>query len=166
MKTAPNTKYKIQYTSAYTLIEILVSLTIIGILFGFGYASFRDFARRQEVAGAAKVLQGNLRLAQQQALSGQKPDGCGTLDGVRLNINTDQSYLVEAVCGASVYNIKPEVKLPSDIRISSTQNLIQFNVLGNGTNISDPNTPVVISLTQTGTGYPASVTVSAGGEIK
>lgn len=101
-KRLPFTVHRSQNTSAYTLIEILVSLTIIGILFGIGYVSFRDFARRQSIAGAAKVLQGNFRLAQQQALSGQKPSGCGTLDGVRLRINSTQSYAVEAVCNGAV----------------------------------------------------------------
>ena len=65
--------------SGFTLIEILVSMTIIGFLFSFGYASFRDFSRRQALAGVVKQVQGDLRLAQQKALSGEKPSGCTTL---------------------------------------------------------------------------------------
>ena len=59
--------------SAYTLIEILVGLTIVGLLFGFGFVSFRDFSRRQTLAGSAKKVQGDLRLTQESALSGKKP---------------------------------------------------------------------------------------------
>jgi prepilin-type N-terminal cleavage/methylation domain len=43
---------------AYTLIEVLVVLSIIGVLFGIGYVSYRDFSRRQELAGVAKNIQG------------------------------------------------------------------------------------------------------------
>ena len=56
-------------TFGYTLIEILVGLTIIGIIFGVGFASFREFSRRQSLAGGVKTLVGDLRLAQEQAIS-------------------------------------------------------------------------------------------------
>ena len=40
-----------KHNAAYTLIEILVALTIVGLIFGIGYVNFRDFARRQALAG-------------------------------------------------------------------------------------------------------------------
>ena len=43
----------------YTLIEILVGLAIIGLLFSFGFVSFRDYSRRQTLAGAVKEVQGD-----------------------------------------------------------------------------------------------------------
>ena len=53
--------------NGYTLIEILVALTIIGLLFSFGYVSFRDYSRRQAVSDAVKTMQGDLRLAEGDA---------------------------------------------------------------------------------------------------
>lgn len=160
------------HAPAYTLIEILVTLTIIGILFSFGYASFRDFARRQELAGAAKQLQGDLRLAQQMALSGQKPTtGCGTLSGINFRVessscagNTGSSYAIEFNCSGIIQSPPSKcVDFPKDISvIPPGVNPITFNVLGNGTNLSDDD---IIILNQS-TINTLSVTVTAGGEIK
>lgn len=156
--------------AGYTLIEILVSLTIIGLLFGFGYVSFRDFARRQSISGAAKTLQGDLRLAQQQALSGQKPEsGCTTLSGISFTVVSSGfggSYEVHAVCGGAP--VDPPIKtvvLPGDIAIDSSPATFQFNVLGNGNSIP-ADSSAVVTLTQNGTNYTSSVTVTSGGEIK
>src|SRR5437762_5518928 len=82
----------------YTLIEILVGLSIIGILFAVGYLNFRDYARRQAVVAASRALKSDLRLAQEQALAGQKPTGCGTLNGYQLNITSTTAYEIDAVC--------------------------------------------------------------------
>lgn len=162
-----------RHTSAYTLIEVLVTLTIVGILFAFGYASFRDFARRQELAGTVKQMQGDLRLAQQMALSGQKPSavGCSTLSGINFRTisnsclgGTGSSYVIEYNCGGVVQS--PSVKcvdIPIDISMTGpAANPITFKVLGNGTNLSEDN---IILLNQ-GTINSATVTVTAGGEIK
>ena len=43
----------------YTLIEILVTLSIVGIIFAAGYANFREYARRQAVVSGARQVQGD-----------------------------------------------------------------------------------------------------------
>jgi prepilin-type N-terminal cleavage/methylation domain-containing protein len=160
----------------YTLIEILVAITIIGILFSVGYANFRSFSQRQVVLNAAKSLQSDLRLAQQMALSGQKPDdkGCKTnpLDGIQFGMTTGAPYLyrLRAVCGSDMnnYPIIKEFDFPSDITpspVTFAPNPVIFKVLGNGTNIPAGGS-VVITLTQTGTNNKAAITITAGGEIK
>lgn len=151
--------------AGYTLIEILVTLTIVGILFGFGYASFRDFARRQQVAGITKQIQGDLRLAQQMALSGQKPvSGCSTLSGIRFRIDSAASYLLEYMCaGVAISPSIKNVNLSGVLFSSPLPSPIQFNVLGNGNSLGADE---LITLVQTGTNNTATVTVTKGGEIK
>jgi len=162
--------------AGYTLIEILVAITIIGILFSVGYANFRSFSQRQVLLGAVKQIQGDLRLAQQMALSGQKPNelGCLTkpLDGIQFGMTTGAPYLyqLKAVCGtdAGGYPLIKEFDFPSDITpspVTFTPNPVLFKVLGNGTNIPQGGS-VVITLTQTGTNNKATITVTSGGEIK
>jgi len=166
--------------TGYTLIEILVAITIIGILFSVGYANFRSFSQRQVVLNAAKSLQGDLRLAQQMALSGQKPQGSdaldcltNSLDGIQFGMTTSAPYLyrLRAVCGSrgsTYYPIIKEFDFPSDITpspVTFAPNPVIFKVLGNGTNIPAGGS-VVITLTQTGTNNKAAITITAGGEIK
>jgi prepilin-type N-terminal cleavage/methylation domain-containing protein len=163
----PNLKYqksKGKNDSGYTLIEILVALTIIGLLFSFGYVSFRDFSRRQAVSSAAKMVEGDLRLTQADAITGQKPDGCNTtLESYSFNVRSSSRYTIEANCAATPIIVK-DVNLPSGITISPLPGLLKFKVLSQGTNIGAGNW--VLTLTQTGTGNIAKVIVTSGGEIK
>ena len=173
--SARYTKYNLQDISAYTLVEILVALTIIGLLFSFGFVSFRDFSRRQVLSDAAKTIQGDLRLAQGDAITGQKPDNINcnapnTLDSYGFNVlPSGKGYNIEANCAVGLVIVKVIVKpvtLPADLTISTPlPNPLMFKILGQGTNI--PSGSIwTLNLTQTGTGNPASVTVTSGGEIK
>ena len=155
--------------SAYTFIEILVALTIIGLIFGIGYVSFRDFSRRQALSGAARSIKGDLRLAQEQAISGQKPadifcDSPNTLNGYYFNRISATNYRLVATCsGGNV--ITKDVNIASDISISVNQNPVVFKVLAQGTNVPQA-TPAVITLTQAGTSNTATITITSTGEIK
>ena len=172
MKLLPRyTKYHILSTSAYTLVEILIGLTIIALLFGFSYAGFRDFSRRQALSGAAKKVQGDLRLAKELALAGQKPEDplcdlpANSLQSYSFNINSANSYRIEANCSGGVV-INKEVSLPPSVSISTPAvNPVKFKVIGQGTNIPDA-TNITITLTQSGTNSQIGITVSSGGEIK
>ena len=152
----------------YTFIEILVALTIVGLIFGIGYVNFRDFARRQALTGMARSVMGDLRLAQGQALSGKKPSAavCNSpnkLNGYNFRVNSASSYQIEAACsGGNI--VTKSVTLPADISISTpSPNPILFKILGEGTNLSANAT---ITLTQAGTSNTRVVTVTSGGEIK
>lgn len=156
----------------YTLIEILVVLSIAAFLFIVGYAGFRDFSRRQALTGAVKEIQGDLSLAQGYALAGQKPDdiSCNSpqsLIGYNFRIFSTSEYRIEAVCtGGQV--IREAIILDASSGISITApspNPISFKVLGSGTNIPSSST-AVITLTQAGTGATATITVGPGGEIR
>jgi len=151
--------------SGYTLIEILVGITIIALIFGFGYVSFREFSRRQALAGAVKEIKGDLRLAQALALSGGKPAGCsGFLKGFGFRVESTSSYKIEASCMNIVED--KTVNLPTGISISTpSPNPVLFKVLGQGTNIPSGGS-AVITLTQAGTGSTLVVTITDGGEIK
>lgn len=154
----------------YTLIEVLISLTIIGLLFGFGFASFRDFSRRQHLASVARTIKGELRLVQGKASAAEKPDnvkcsGTNTLSSYSFQIVNSTSYKVTANClGGNVDIWDVPKSLPDGISMSPTSGTISFKVLGQGTNIV--SVPIVITFTQAGTNNKSYVTVTAGGEIK
>lgn len=156
----------------FTLIEILVGLTIISILFAVGYLNFRDFSRRQAIAGAAKLLLGDITLAEQQALSGQVPadtncTGTNVLNGYDFQVVSTTEYWIIADCtGGPPSKPTKDVTLPSGIFISTPNpNPILFKVLGMGTNIPTGVT-ATITLTQTATTNTAQVIVGSGGRIQ
>lgn len=152
----------------YTLIEILVALTIVGLIFGIGYVNFRDFGRRQALAGAAGTIKGDLRLAQEQALAGKKPSNAfcnppNQLNGFNFRVTSSSSYSLEANCSGGNVTTK-SASLPSGITMSSpSPNPITFKILGQGTNLSADAT---VTLTQPGTSNTIQIVVTSGGEIK
>ena len=149
---------------AYTLIEILVSLTIVSLIFGVGYVSFREFSRRQALAGTARSLRGDLRLAQGQALAGKKPIGCTVLDGFRFSAVSESAYSIVAGCSNGDFSIgKDSVSFPDGVTMNPVPGNILFKVLGQGT---DLGSDVEVNLAQEATGNAIKVTITIGGEIK
>ena len=82
-----STRKYIGIKSGFTLIELMVVMLIMSLLFGLGFANFRDFQRRQILEGAVRAVKGDLRYAQELALAGRKPDNqdgksCAIADSV------------------------------------------------------------------------------------
>lgn len=152
----------------YTLIEVLVAITIIGIIFGLGLLNFRDFSRRQSLSSFARRVKGDLSLARENAVSGEKPldDFCNppnTLNGYDFRVVSDNNYVLEAVCSGGNVEIK-SVVLPDGLSISApAENPIIFKVLSAGTNLS---AEAVITLNQQSTGKTLNVYVTQSGEVK
>lgn len=147
----------------YTLIEILIALSITALVFGLGYVGYRDFSRRQLVNATAQTLVADLRLAQEQALSGQKVGSCVVLDGYKFDLSAN-AYTVSAACSDTDYLIKT-VMIPSQIKVTPpTTNPIIFKVLGQGTNLPD-GTTVSIIIAEPTINYSITTTVGSGGDI-
>lgn len=163
-------KNLVKVQQGYTLIELLIGISIIGIIFSVGFANFRDFARRQAIAGASREIAGELRLAQERALSGQKPSHVNCNDPNRLSgfsflVEDSTSYSIQAVCSAGTVDIK-NVTLSPGIEISTpSPNPIVFKVLGEGTNIPD-SSPASLDVIHTQSGDKASILITSSGEIK
>jgi len=150
----------------YTLLEVLISISIISIIFVIGYAGFREFARRQALQAAVRNVRGDLRLAQEQAFAGKKPDGCNTLSGFSFEIVEAAFYEISAVCNNGNYLVKEE-ELPEGVifePIPST-NPVLFKVLGLGTNIAAGGRADITFL-QEATSNTNTIAVNWTGEIK
>ena len=146
----------------YTLVEILVVVSIIGLLFSFGFVNFREYSRRQQLKNAATALSGNLRMAQEKALSGEVPAGCVGLKSYGVKINATD-YRILARCASDIQIGR--VNLVAVTAAAVPQSTVSFKVLGSGTDIP-VGSQMVITLTQTETGQTTTVTVTPGGEIK
>jgi prepilin-type N-terminal cleavage/methylation domain-containing protein len=93
-------------TSGFTLIEILASITIIGILFTIGIVSYTNFNRKQMVVQNAKNIVNVLRQVQSNAISGVKDtSACGSaalgskiLDAWYFEALTTKSYSAYGKC--------------------------------------------------------------------
>lgn len=157
--TTPNKKA----ISGYTLIELLVVTSIMALLFVVGMAAYNQFNRTQVLQQAALDLKNNLRLAQNKALSGEKPSDCGTLEGYKV-IFSATGYQIRPRCDQDKAPTPAAVKnyaLPSSISFKTIPATIFFKGLGQGLDDS-----AKITLTLTAFGLEKVITVSKTGEIK
>lgn len=157
-------------SKGYTLIELMVVITIIGIVFSAGFAGYRDFSRRQAVAGVTKSILSDLRNAQQLALTGQKPTldylgnavTCTRLSGYTFTRTSATNYQVTANClnAVAANHIIKNIDLSTGITLSA--GTVKFKVLGQGTDLS---ATLTYTVTHTG-GATGTITVGTGGDIK
>lgn len=174
-----NQKKKINNSSenllGFTLLELLVVIMTMTLLFGLTYANFRDFQRRQYLESAERLVEGDLRLAQQLALSGRKPDTtpdniCESrvLHGYRFHRTSVDTYDIEAFCpgpGTNVYVIKSE-ELSALLQIHAggiPGNTVTFKVVSGG--IADSNATIVRLRFPQGGVDDKCIFVSLDGEI-
>lgn len=161
-------------SSGYSLIELLVSIAIMAIIFSVGIANYRSFARRQVLTNNVKSVQGDLRLAQQAALSGQMPadpqcnGATNELKGFNFQIIDSTHYEIRANCtgGNATDALKSKV-LDSGITFASpfpAPNPILFKVLGSGTNLSSGS--ITLTLSQASTGLSTQISISKNGNIQ
>lgn len=121
----------------YSLIEILVAVTIIGILTGSSLVGYNRFQGRQGLKSAGDQLTSDLRLTQQKALSGQKASGwCQganeSLTGWRLIFTSPTVYDIRGVCSNAATTIFKSITLPNSTTKSSGDSSVDFAAV-NGT---------------------------------
>lgn len=150
----------------YTLIEVLIVVSILTIIFTVGFARYRDYERRQKVVTITRQVKGDLRLAQEEALSGRKPSGCtGVLNGYFFRRLNSSTYVIQANCTNATIEVKRvELILGTTINFSSGDSIL-FKPIGSGTDIpSGVDTLITVSFAPYS--YTQVITITSGGEIR
>lgn len=150
-------------SKGYTLIEVLVVISILGIIFSIGFSGFREFSRRQELTGSVKKITADLRLTQQLALTGQKPTGltCERLDSYTFTRVTSSVYTITANCINSTNHVVKTVTLPEQVSLS--EGTVVYKALGHGTTL---NSPIIFTVANTTSGTSGTITVGIGGSVE
>lgn len=171
-------------TYGFTFIELLIVLIITGLIFGVGFANYRDYQKRQVLESAARLVISDLRAAQENASAGVKPatGSCSAssqsaLNGYELYISAAGSYNIRVNCVAATEIVKT-VNLPTPVQFTASPNYIQngttvstilFNILGRGAAIPTPPGSATMTLTggtlSDGTTITKVINVSVGGQI-
>ncbi len=136
--------------AGFTLLEMLVTVTIMLIITGGGIAGYIQFNERQTLRSTAKTIQTILRTAQKRAQVGDKPTGCEKLLAYGVQLSSSSSDLVlYAYCensGTSTsVNVPIDESIPSKIAVSSDHN-IRFRVLHGGVEHITGNEFIILNL--------------------
>lgn len=151
----------------YTLIEIMVVLTIGVILGTVGMVKYRDASKRQAVDAAAEKLVSALRKAQSNAAAGKKGNCGGVLAGWEVTIYQN-SYTTWILCGTTPILDSSETfsstLITTNAESGINPNPILFNVLNTGTNITSGSTSILIWDTKSN--YQRTINVTSTGSIQ
>jgi prepilin-type N-terminal cleavage/methylation domain-containing protein len=163
-------------STGFTIVEVLVVISIMGLIMGVGAVRLRDFQRKQELVSAKRLLLTDVRSAQSDAASGRKPADCSSNEtllgyGFRVqNTSTLSSYQIFARCetGAGTHKDIPvkDVTLPDAISITAPpplSNPVLFKPVQEGTNFSGS---ISITISRDGLTNTESLYISASGEIR
>lgn len=146
----------------FTLIEILVAVTILLILSSIGVSNFTTFNDTQGLKQAALDLKSSLRTVQNKAFSGEKPTGCASLTGWRITF-TATTYTTEPACAAASPTASQRTTtLPTGITFSPTPTSVTFAVVTGATNLT---TVQSLHLAQPGSSKRYTIGVGSRGEI-
>jgi len=149
----------------FTLIELIVVLSVAAVISVIGIAAFVSYSQSQSLNTAAADIANMFSVAKSRAASGVKPTtapcSIDTLNGYQISISIASStYKLDAVCPSGITTILTS-RLPSTISFSNpTDATFFFAVLTGGfTKSSD-----TISLS--GFGKSKSITVDSLGNAK
>lgn len=112
----------------FTIIELLVSLSVVAILSAIGIASYIETSRSATLESASADLKSTLVQARSKALSQDTPESC-LLKGYQVEITSD-GYTLQAECETRTENIKSE-QFPVNVT-ASPETTIYFPILTGG----------------------------------
>jgi prepilin-type N-terminal cleavage/methylation domain-containing protein len=167
--------------NGFTLLEILLSMSLITGMLGVVMVNYRQANNKQAVQGAINRFRQTVETAKSNAMNGKKDTNiCGSgvsarpLDGWAVSF-TANSYSLFGVCDVPGRRVKfpavvHAIVLPSGINIGSSSTLpqidaigraVEFRPIGQGTNLVVP----AVTFTISGTGGTGQVQVTRKGEI-
>lgn len=141
----------------FTIIELLIAISIMALLFGIGISRYVSFNQGQIIKQAAQKLRSDLRVVVNKAITGEK-NGCGTLDGYQVSFTGGQ-YSFSTACSDGTFRAVNTVNLPTGVTFSPLPSSLFFKVLGQGVSSA-------ATITLSGFSKTETVTVNLSGEIQ
>ena len=107
----------------FTLIELIVTVTVIMVLAGVGAMSLNNFNGLKELESVRDEVSDHLKLARNLAITKQLPNEAHNLEYVKVNI-ANNTITIAGVEGANVYTASPysPMIVKSGIAVSSLSN--------------------------------------------
>jgi Tfp pilus assembly protein FimT len=110
------------YSAGFTMIELLVVFTLLGVLTITGVNTFFSYGRNQEYKTAVADISHTLNLLRSRAISQVKPPVCGTarLDGYEFwYADSGTSYRTRVRCGGIYYPLETRA-LPQNVTFTAS----------------------------------------------
>ncbi|MBN1263267.1 MAG: type II secretion system protein [Candidatus Pacebacteria bacterium] len=124
----------------FTLIEFLIVTAVFGIIFSISLVNYQKINRRQVFRQTLNDVLEDLRLAQDKAISGEKPPGCSEdgrrLDGYEFFFEDNRyAYQIKAICEDIDYGAIKYGSLKGETYKTDGPDSIIFRILGRGVDL-------------------------------
>ncbi len=171
--------FNFQLKKAYTLIELLITISIIIIFSGISIAYYNNFTEEKKLENETQKLVDVLDLAKKKAAGAEDSSLCPNsggpfgsqygYTGYRVNIFSN-SYSLSRCCTTATSNscAQPQLintynNIPSNITFTSSQSNIQFKQL---TSVINSSTLITITVRNTNLNKCRQITISPSGVIE
>lgn len=160
-------KNHVSFSMGFTLIELMIAISIGSLVLTLGTARYMDFNKTQTIKEVGLTVKNNLRQIQTKATTGVKPASAActssvSLDGYQITIS-NTSITSTAVCnGSTSGNPVTTYNLPAGLFFDSSGSTI-FNVLGKGVSVAKQ---ILIKNSSTSPSKWYALYIRASGEIK
>lgn len=146
---------------SFTLIEIIVVISILLISLGFGLVQYNTYTEQTKLKSATKKLVDVLELAKKKAFSSDLfNQSCTNFNGYRVVLGTN-SYSLRFGCNGVYTTIIKTYNFPTNITATQGIGTFTFPRLGLGTNITN-NT---ITLKNSSTNKCQNISISSIGIV-
>lgn len=172
-------------TLGFTLIELMVTITLLGILISLSLPSFTTWIRNSQVRTVSEALQTGLRTAQAEAVRRNRQvvmsftnDANPTLNPI--TVANGKNWSIQTVASPFINNNVTEfvragllTDVASGVSITGAPKAICFNAdgrlmapTGSAATADCAGTPAAFQVSQTASDRPLNVTVAVGGQVR
>jgi len=106
--------FKSRFQQGFTLVELMVAISVSIILGSLGIVGFSNYNRAQVLQTSTNEITTMLNLARSRAQSQIKPSGCsGTLHGYGVHVSSETTYRLIIFCDTPI--VLKEIILPKNV---------------------------------------------------
>jgi len=146
------------FSAGLTLIELLVTATILILLTGGALAAYRSFNDRQVLLGAVKETKNNLAMARNWAMAVKKINCSQTAAGYEVDFS-DDGYTIREKCSDGSFEVK-SFSFPGGVASDYTESFVFKPLTGE----LESGSGVIINLSYKG--RTEGITISSSGLIE
>jgi len=148
----------------YSLVELMVAVSIVGVLVAFSISAYTKGRDRQEGRAAGETIISFLTSNQKKANIGDR-DCTGLYLGQSVTINADNTLSAVSTCSSTNGTLTTSPALSGISSISPAPNTILFKPLSQGITLS-PDPLNISYVTSAGTTFMVQITSSGAVEYK
>lgn len=145
------TSFVFRRAGGFTLIELIVTVTVIMVLAGVGAASLNGFRGIKELESIREEVSNHIKLARNLAITKQLPNGLVNLEYVRVIFSGNEISVEGVDAAGAIFTTPPYSEMRVDtsggISVTSSANFGFSKSTGRLTNSSGVGTSVAVVVT-------------------